>query len=97
MAYSGSTVTYGRGMGVVTATGMNTEVGKIATMLAGENAETSPLQKQLGKTAKMLSVLVLGIAAVIFVPAGRLSVSQTLPPITELSPIVISPKTEAPE
>ncbi len=66
MAYSGSTVTYGRGVGVVTTTGMNTEVGKIATMLAGAEATTSPLQKQLGKTASMLSILVLGIAAVIF-------------------------------
>ncbi len=66
MAYSGSTVTYGRGIGVVTSTGMNTEVGKIATMLAGADATVSPLQKQLGKTAQMLSILVLGIAAVIF-------------------------------
>lgn len=66
MAYSGGTVTYGRGIGVVVATGMNTEVGKIATMLSEETANASPLQKQLATTAKMLSVLVLGIAAVIF-------------------------------
>ena len=38
-----------------------------------------------------------GCLAVIFVPGGRLSVSQTLPPMTELSPMVISPRTEAPE
>ena len=67
MAYSGGTVSYGRGTGVVTATGMKTEVGKIATMLSEEKEQSSPLQKQLGKTAKILSILVLAIAAVIFV------------------------------
>lgn len=67
MAYSSGVVSYGRGTGVVTATGMNTEVGKIATMLTDSSQQTSPLQKQLGKTAKILSILVLAIAAVIFV------------------------------
>jgi len=66
MAYSGSAVTYGRGKGVVTHVGMQTEIGKIAEMLTGEDAQTSPLQNQLGKTAKLLSILVLGIAVVIF-------------------------------
>ena len=67
MAYSSGLVTYGRGKGVVTATGMNTEVGKIATMLNDNVQNSSPLQKQLSKTAKLLSVMVLAIAAVIFV------------------------------
>ena len=67
MAFSGSTVTYGRGRGVVTATGMSTEMGKIAQMLTEVQEDPSPLNKQLGKTAKILSILVLGIAAVIFV------------------------------
>lgn len=67
MAYSGGIVSYGRGTGVVTHTGMNTEVGKIATMLTDGSQQTSPLQKQLGKTAKLLSILVLAIAAVIFI------------------------------
>ena len=67
MAYSGGTVAYGRGTGVVTHTGMKTEVGKIATMLTDGSQQTSPLQKQLGKTAKLLSILVLAIAAVIFI------------------------------
>ena len=66
MAYSGGAVTYGRGKGVVVAIGMQTEMGKIAEMLTSEDAETSPLQNQLAKTAKMLSILVLGIAVVIF-------------------------------
>ncbi len=66
MAYSGGAVAYGRGQGVVVAIGMNTEVGKIATMLQEDNKEDTPLQVQLAKTAKMLSVIVLAIAAVIF-------------------------------
>ncbi|MBE7088459.1 MAG: calcium-translocating P-type ATPase, PMCA-type [Clostridiales bacterium] len=64
-AFSGGTVTYGRGLGVVTATGMNTEMGKIADMLAKTEESPSPLSKQLATTAKILSVLVLAIAAVI--------------------------------
>ena len=66
LAFSGSTVTYGRGRGVVIATGMNTEMGKIAQMLTEVQEDPSPLNKQLGKTAKILSILVLGIAIVIF-------------------------------
>lgn len=65
-AYSGGTVTYGRGSGVVAATGMNTEMGKIAKMLNEVKEAPSPLNKQLGKTAKILSIGVLAIAFVIF-------------------------------
>ncbi len=67
MAFSGSTVTYGRGRGTVTATGMSTEMGKIAQMLTEVKEDPSPLNKQLAKTAKILSFLVLGIAIVIFI------------------------------
>lgn len=67
MAYSGGTVAYGRGQGVVVATGMNTEVGKIAKMLSGASDNTTPLQKQIDKTAKLLSIVVLAIAVVIFI------------------------------
>lgn len=66
MAYSGGTVAYGRGEGVVTAVGMDTETGKIAKMLNEVKESPSPLDKQLGKTAKILSIAVLAIAAVIF-------------------------------
>ena len=67
MAYSSSIVSYGRGTGVVVATGMNTEVGKIANMLKEEKSTQTPLQGQLAKTAKILSILVLGIALIIFI------------------------------
>lgn len=67
MAFSGSTVTYGRGRGIVVSTGMATEMGKIAQMLTEVKEDPSPLNKQLAKTAKILSFLVLGIAIVIFI------------------------------
>lgn len=68
-AFSGSTVTYGRGNGVVIATGMNTQTGKIAKMLSEAQEAPSPLSKQLAKTAKILSVAVLAVALVIFIVA----------------------------
>ena len=69
MAYSSGSISYGRGRGVVVATGMNTEVGKIAEMLSESKNEQTPLQVQLAKTAKVLSVMILAIAAVIFAVA----------------------------
>jgi len=67
MAYSTGIVTYGRGTGIVVATGMNTEVGKIANMLNTQEKNDTPLQKQLAQTAKFLSFIVLGVAVVIFI------------------------------
>jgi Ca2+-transporting ATPase len=67
MAYSTGVVTYGRGSGIVVATGMETEVGKIAGMLNTQEKNDTPLQKQLAKTAKLLSFVVLGVALVIFI------------------------------
>lgn len=69
MAYSSGAVAYGRGQGVVVATGMNTEVGKIAEMLSKSDEQQTPLQVQLAKTAKILSVVVLIAAALIFAVA----------------------------
>lgn len=69
MCYSTGIVSYGRGQGVVIATGMNTEVGKIAKMLSESETEDTPLQVQLSKTAKVLSIVVLAIAVVIFAAA----------------------------
>ena len=66
MVYMGSTVVYGRGLAVITATGMGTEMGKIAGALADAKDEQTPLQKKLGQLSKILSFLVVGICAVIF-------------------------------
>lgn len=66
MVYMGSTVVYGRGRAVVTRTGMNTEMGKIASALTQARDGETPLQKKLGQLSKVLSVLVLGICVIIF-------------------------------
>lgn len=67
MCYMGSAVVYGRGKMVVTATGMQTEMGKIAHAISSvENGQT-PLQKKLGQLSKILTVLVLALCAVMFV------------------------------
>ena len=66
MAYLGTSVTYGRATGVVVATGMNTEVGKIAAHINTTTAEETPLQKKLAELGKYLSIGVIIIAAVIF-------------------------------
>ena len=67
MCYMGSTVVYGRGKAVVTATGMDTEMGKIAGALAAAEDEETPLQKKLDSLGKTLSFLVLGICVFIFI------------------------------
>ncbi len=67
MCYMGSTVVYGRGKVVITETGMDTEMGKIAGALAEAKDEETPLQKKLDSLGKTLSFLVLGICVFIFV------------------------------
>ncbi len=67
MLFGSSTVTYGRGEGVVTAAGMDAEIGKIASMLDTKEKSVTPLQKKLNKTGKFISIAVLVIAALVFV------------------------------
>jgi len=66
MAYMNSNVTYGRGLGVVVATGMKTEVGHIAGMINQAEDSTTPLQENLNSLGKTLTWLILVIAAIIF-------------------------------
>ena len=66
MVYMGSTIAYGRGKAIVTGTGMNTEMGKIADALIQTKDGETPLQKKLAQLSKVLSVVVLGICAFIF-------------------------------
>lgn len=66
MCYQNSNVTYGRGTGVVTNTGMYTEVGKIADMLANADESQTPLKQSLEKLSKTLTYLIIAIALVTF-------------------------------
>ena len=66
MAYMGSSVVYGRGTAVVTATGMDTEMGKIADALAKAEESETPLQLKLNQLSKILSIVVIIISVLIF-------------------------------
>lgn len=68
MAFMSTTVTYGRGEGIVVATGMNTQIGKIAGLL-NEEGELTPLQKRLGDLGKVLSIVAIIICTLLFVVA----------------------------
>ena len=63
MIFSGTTATYGRGKAVVTATGMRTEMGRIAGMLKATRDETTPLQAELDRVGRVLGIAVVAIAA----------------------------------
>jgi Ca2+-transporting ATPase len=66
MLFSGTVATYGRGEAVVVATGMETEVGRIAGLLEVAEKQPTPLQQELDRTGKRLSVIMLAICAVVF-------------------------------
>ena len=66
MLFSGTVATYGRGRAVVVATGMATEVGRIAGLLETAEKQPTPLQQELDRTGKRLSVIMLGICALVF-------------------------------
>ncbi|WEV43233.1 calcium-translocating P-type ATPase, PMCA-type [Lactobacillus sp. ESL0684] len=88
MAFSNTNVTYGRGEGIVTETGMKTEVGKIATMLNNTDETDTPLKQNLNQLGKTLTIMILIICAVVFVvgfftkqgsqPADKLAIEMFL-------------------
>jgi len=67
MVYSGCSITYGTATAVVTATGMDTQMGKIANLLSGEGDNSTPLQQKLAKLGKWLGFVALGACAIVFV------------------------------
>src|SRR5687768_15093035 len=64
MVFSGTVATYGRGKAIVTATGMRTEMGRIAGLLTETRDEATPLQQELDRTGKLLGVIVVVIAVI---------------------------------
>ena len=90
MCYMGSTVVYGRGKAVITNTGMDTEMGKIAGALASAAEEQTPLQKRLDQLGKTLSKLVLGICVFIFVFNLLMAGSFTLNSVLETFMVAVS-------
>jgi len=67
MVYMSTPIVYGHGEGIVTSTGMKTEIGKIAKVLSDSDDDKTPLQKKLASLSKFLGFLVLGIVVVIFI------------------------------
>lgn len=67
MAFASTLATYGRGIGVVTGTGMNTQIGKIAKMLDESEADMTPLQKKLAELSKILGIAAIAICTLIFI------------------------------
>jgi len=67
MLFSGTSVTYGHGRAIVTATGMRTEIGRIATLLEGAPQEPTPLQRELARIGRVLGIAVIAIAVVVAV------------------------------
>jgi P-type Ca2+ transporter type 2C len=84
MLYSGTVATYGRGRAIVVATGMGTEVGRIAGLLEAAEKEPTPLQQELDRTGKRLSAIMLGICAVVFATGLITSAAITLHTILSL-------------
>ncbi|HEU5089394.1 MAG TPA: HAD-IC family P-type ATPase, partial [Roseiflexaceae bacterium] len=84
MVFAGTVATYGRGRAAVVATGMRTEVGRIASLIEGATKEATPLQQELDRTGKRLTVIMLVICAVVFVTSILIQGARDLASILQL-------------
>ena len=78
ICFSGTSVTSGKGKGIVIATGKNTEIGKIANILNQSTKEKTPLEKNIDKIGKFLTISILIIVAIVFVVQILFNKSQTI-------------------
>ncbi len=85
MVFSGCSITYGTATAIVTATGMDTQMGKIANLLDSESSSQTPLQQKLAQLGKYLGILALGACAIIF----AVGLANNVPPI-EIFMIAVS-------
>ncbi len=100
MAFKGTSVTYGRGNGIVVETGMRTELGRIAELLKDQGESKTPLQKRLAAFGKSMALIALGICAIVFVAGVQrgqpvvlmflTSVSLAVAAIPEALPAVVT-------
>jgi P-type Ca2+ transporter type 2C len=84
MVFSGTAATYGHGRAIVTATGMNTEMGRIAGLLKETDDETTPLQQELDRTGKILGIVVVLIAIVMIATIILVEDVRGLPAILDV-------------
>jgi Ca2+-transporting ATPase len=85
MTYMGTLVTYGRGLGIVTATGMTTELGHIAKLIQGVKSDQTPLQARLDQLGRRLAIIALAIVCVIFAQELYRGTEITLVLLTAIS------------
>ena len=89
MVFMGSTVVYGRGKAVVVATGMDTEMGKIADALANAQEGKTPLQIKLAQLSKILTYVVIGISVIIF-GVELIKMGGNISPSSLISPFMLA-------
>ena len=84
MIFAGTAVTYGHGRAVITATGMRTQMGRIAGMLAGAGPETTPLQRDLARVGRLLGVIVIAVAVTMILILFMVEEVRGLPAVLDV-------------